>query len=158
METTVSEPLETKVVAPKLLLYSEGKTTLRQIHSYANEAVAALMEEAAKAGLEAAGALEFIYFGATADEEKEFTLQLALPVNEEKEVGEGFQFRKTAPFTCVSYVYKGDVSEIGCAYESLYGQIAAKQLQPTNEIREVYRQWEHLTSSNNLTEIQIGIN
>lgn len=158
METTTAVTLETTVVAPKLFLYHEGTTTLRQIHAYADAVVAALMKEAAEAGLEEAGALEFFYFDATADEEKEFTLQVALPVKEEKMVGNRFKFKKTGPFSCVSFLFKGDVSEIGSAYESLYGQISAKQLQPTNEIREVYRQWEHPTSENNLTEIQIGIN
>lgn len=150
--------METKVVQPKIFLYSEGKTTLKQIHEYANEAVEALMKESAAAGLEAAGPLEFIYFGATADEEKEFTLQIALPVKEEKPVNGEFRIKRSNPFKCLSYVYKGDVSEIGCAYESLFQEIAAKQLQPDDEIREVYMQWEHLTSENNLTEIQVGIN
>ena len=43
------------------------------------------------------------------------------------------------------------------AYEMLYQQLGEKALQPLDEVREVYKQWEHLTSANNITEIQIGI-
>lgn len=159
METKVVKPesLSTKLVASKTIFYKEGKTTLNSIHEYANREVEALMLEVERGGLEPQGPLEFIYFGASGDMEKEFTLQIALPVKEKKPVKAGYQFRETAPFKCLSYDYKGDVSQMFPAYEMLYQQLEEKQLQPLDEVREVYKQWEHLTSANNITEIQIGI-
>lgn len=150
--------METKVINPKTLIYYEGKTSLKNIVNYSNSAIEELMKEVTSSGIEINGPMEFIYFGATDDLEKEFTLQIGLPVKEKKTVGKKFNFKETSPFKCVSYQYKGDVSKMFEVYSNLYQQINQKQLQPLDEIREVYLKWEHLTSENNITEIQIGIN
>ena len=159
METNVASPqtLTTKVVEAKTFFYNEGTTTLNKIYDYVNPAVEALMQEIEKRGLEPVGSLEFVYLNATGDMDKEFTLQIALPVKEQKPVGKEFHFKQAAPFKCVSYDYKGDVSKMFPTYVMLFQQIAANDLKPTIEVREVYKQWEHLTSPNNITEIQIGI-
>lgn len=89
--------------------------------------------------------------------EKSFTLQVALPVKEEKSVGEGFSFKQVAPFKCLAYDYKGDVSQMAPAYEMLFQHIGDHQIQPNDEIREVYKQWVDLSSSDNITEIQLSL-
>lgn len=150
--------MEKKVVSPKTFLYHEGRTTLKQIHSYANSRVYDFYEELKNSALEPDGPLEFIYFGATDDPEKEFTLQIAMPVKEEKPVSNGYRFKKSAPFNCVSHLYKGNVHEMMPVYENLYQQISTNKLQPVDEIREVYQHWVEPTSPENITEIQIGIN
>lgn len=150
--------MQTKVVEPKTFFYAEGKTSLRHIHEYSNEVIPALMKESERAGVQITGPMEFIYFGACADMDKEFTLQIALPVKEEKEVSKEYGFKQSVPFKCISHEYKGDVSKMGTAYENLFQQLFSHQLQPNDEVREVYAKWEHLTSANNITEIQIGVN
>lgn len=150
--------METKVVDAKTFLYHEGKTTLNRIMDYANPVVYNVYEEVKKAGLEATGPLEFIYLGAGPDPDKEFTLRVAMPVKEEKQVSEGYGFLKTDTFKCVSYLYKGDVNKMAPVYEGLYLELNNTPLKPANEIREVYCHWEHPESENNLTEIQIGVN
>lgn len=159
METSVATQngVSTKVVESKTIFYHEGTTTLNEIHDYANGGVEALMQEVERNGLEPQGPLEFIYFGATADMDKSFTLQIALPVKAKKEVGKGFRFRETAPFRCLSYDYHGDLNKVSPVYEMLYQHLAANQQEASNEIREVYKQWEHMSSANNITEIQIGL-
>ncbi|AHM59049.1 transcription activator, effector binding protein [Flammeovirgaceae bacterium 311] len=159
MEANVANPqtLTTKVVAPKTIIYHEGNTTLRQIHDYVNPIVASLIQEVQRRGFTTAGPMEFIYLNPTGDLDKEFTLQIAQPVLERKSVGPGFHIRETEAFQCVSHDYKGDVSQMHPAYEMLYQQIALNQLIPGTEVREVYKVWEHLTSVNNITEIQIGL-
>lgn len=116
------------------------------------------MEEAKNAGIEPEGPMEFIYFGASDDVDKEFTLQVGLPVTDKKPCSKNFNFKNTSPFKCVSYQYKGDVSKMFDVYSVLFAKIYQKQYKPIDEVREVYINWEHLTSESNLTEIQIGIN
>lgn len=159
MEANVETPtqLSTKVVAPKIIFYKEGTTTLARIHEYADRVVPALMQEAENRKLLPAGPLEFIYFGCTGDMEQEFRLQIALPVEEQKAGAGEFSFRQTDSFYCLHHDYAGDVNQMFPVYEMLYRQLAQKQWQPSDEVREVYKQWEHLTSANNLTEIQIGL-
>lgn len=155
METTT---IETKVVNPKTFLYHEGKTNLKNIMEYANPVVYDFYEELNRSGVQATGPLEFIYLGVTDDPEKEFTLQVAIPVEEEKPVSNGYRFKKADAFKCVSYDYKGEVNKMMPVYENLFQQIFAAQLKPNDEVREVYRHWEHPESENNITEIQIGVN
>jgi predicted transcriptional regulator YdeE len=155
METKIA--LETKVVSPKTYLYHEGRTTLKQLMAYANPVVYDFYEQLKNSDLEPEGPLEFIYLGASDDMEKEFTLLVAMPVKEEKPVGNGYQFKKTDSFKCVSHVYKGDINEIGHAYNSIYQQLAEKKVEPVDEIREVYQHWVNPGSEENITEIQVGI-
>ncbi len=150
--------METKVVSAKTFLYNEGTTTLRKITDYSKTYVDALLKEMEKAGLKAEGPMEFIYFGACSDPDKEFTLQIAVPVEEEKPVGEGYKFKKAEPFKCMAYEHKGDIADLHDAYEKTFEAVFAQQLQPNNEVREVYKVYENLTSPDNLTEIQIGVN
>lgn len=150
--------METKTIKPKTYFFSEGTTTLNNIHSYADKAVPALLEQIKKSGLEESGPMEFIYFGASNDMNKEFTLRIAVPVKKTKAATDGFQYITTGAFKCVSSEYKGDVSKMYPEYQKMYEQIYANQYQPTDEIREVYRQWENPASEKNITEIQIGIN
>lgn len=125
---------------------------------YANPLVYDFYEEMKNKGIEATGPLEFVYLGATNDPEQEFTLQIAIPVKEEKEVSNGYSFKKADAFKCISYDYKGDVNQMMPVYENLFQKVFAAQLEPSNEVREVYKHWEHPTSENNITEIQIGVN
>lgn len=150
--------METKVVSPKTFFYHEGRTTLKNIMNYANPLVYDFYEELKNKGIEATGPLEFIYLGATDDPEHEFTLQIGIPVKEEKPVSNGYRFKKADAFKCISYDYKGDVNKMAPVYQELYQKLGAEKIQPKNEIREVYKHWEHPTSENNVTEIQIGIN
>ena len=142
--------METKVVNPKTYFYKEGTTTLNKIHEYADTVVPEVIQEMQKAGIEEAGPMEFLYYGATNDMDKEFTLRIAVPVKEEKPCSDGFHFKKTNDFKCVSSEYKGDVSKMFPVYEQMYQHLATKQLQPNDEIREVYIQWENPASDKNI--------
>jgi predicted transcriptional regulator YdeE len=159
METNVVSPeaLSTKEVAPKILFYSEGTTTLKKINEYVNPVVEALLEEVKQSGLEPVGPMEFIYLNVNGDPDNLFTLQIALPVKEQKLVSNGFLFRQTEAFKCVSHDYKGDVTQMHPVYDRLFQQMYASELKHNHEVREVYKQWEHPASPNNITEIQIGI-
>lgn len=144
-------------VSPKLYFYHEGKTTLNNIMDYCDPRIPRVYEEAERAGLEAIGPMEFIYFGASNDLDKEFTLRIALPVKEKKPVGGNYHFAESKGFSCVSTLHKGSIINIMGTYDRLFGEIMGAGLKPNDEIREVYHRWEQPESPTNETEIQIGI-
>lgn len=150
--------MEQIAVTPKLYFYLEGKTTLNEIGAFGAQNVDKVFDEANKAGLEKAGPLEFIYFNATDDKDKEFILHIALPVKEQKQVSQEFHYRQTTPFKCLKEDYKGPMSEMGKIYDSLYEYVWNNSLKTSNEIREVYHAFEYPESTNNFTEIQVGLN
>lgn len=88
METNVVSPsaISTKEVASKNLFYTEGTTTLKKINEYAYPVVEAMFEEVKKSGLEPVGPMEFIYLNVNGNPDNTFTLQIALPVKEQKQV------------------------------------------------------------------------
>lgn len=150
--------METKFVSPKVFFYSEGKTTLSKINDYADKAAPELLAEMEKSGIEATGPMEFIYFGVSKAPNKVFTLRIAVPVVKEKTCSKGFYFQTASAFKCVDQVYKGDINKISSAYDQIFQRIFKNNLQPNDEVREVYLHYEDLTSEKNITEIQIGVN
>ena len=150
--------MEQIAVTSKLYFYLEGKTTLNEIGAFGAQNVDKVFEEAQKAGLEKAGPLEFIYFDASGDKDKEFVLHIALPVKEKKQAPQGFHYRQTTRFKCLKEQHKGPISELGEVYDSIFEYVWNHSLKTTNEIREVYHAFEHPNSIDNLTEIQVGLN
>ena len=150
--------MEQITVNPKLFFYLEGKTTLKNIMEFAAPNVDLAYAEAERLGLEKTGPIEFIYFGATSDQEKEFTLQIGFPVKDEKNAEYGFQFRQSTNFKCITNRYKGSLTNIGAEYEKMFEHLWNNSLKPSNEIREIYHFFEFPDSPNNVTEIQIGLN
>ncbi len=150
--------MEQVTVQPKLYFYLEGKTTLNQLLEYADKRVDNMYEELTRSGLEKTGPIEFIYRGASNDRDKEFTLQIAMPVKEQKnEVKAPFRFRRSSNFKCLSHMHKGTFTELAKVYDPLFEYVWDHSLKPSEEIREVYHAFEAPDSPNNVTEIQIGL-
>ena len=149
--------MEQVMLAPKLYFYLEGKTSLKNIMEYAAAKVQLANAEAERMNMEKTGPMEFIYFGATYDLEKEITLQIGFPVKSEKPIENGFRFRKSQDFKCLTNTYKGEMANSGNKYESLFEYMWDNSIKSSNEIREVYRCFEFPDSPNNVTEIQIGL-
>ncbi len=149
--------MEQKQEKAKQFFYQEGKTTLNGLVNYADAQIPGVLEQVAKAGLAVTGPMEFIYFGATGDVNNEFTLQIALPVAEQKSISVPYQIKQVPEFKCLSVVHKGDIAEIGGVYDKLFAEIQAQKIVPNGEIREVYHLYKDHDSAENVTEIQIGI-
>lgn len=150
--------MQTKHISPKKYFCFMGQTTLNKISAFASPEIDPLMEEAHKLGLEPSGPLEFIYFDATDDKDKPFTLWIALPVKNEIPVSNSkYSFKTTDDFKCFSHIHKGDISQVYQVYDKIFAELFSKGVKPTNQIREVYENWESVVSPENITEIQIGI-
>lgn len=133
-------------------------TTLHQLDSVLNVEVMNLYQELQKAGIEPQGPMEFIYIDCTDDKDKEFTLMLTQPYENDIEINtEKYKTKELSDFKYVSKQLKGDLNKIDTFYQNFMGEIFANDIKMTNQIREVYHVHETKESPNNLTEIQIGI-
>lgn len=148
--------METKVIDSKIYAFVELKTTLNKLHDDVEKVADKFIANATQK-LELVGPMEFIYFDATEDKDKEFTLRLAFPVSQEKEVN-GINFERAGNFKCASHEHAGSVSDLHPVYDKFFGEIISQNLKPTNQVREVYHQFTTMEASDNLTEIQIGLN
>ena len=158
METTKTLQTKAKTVPAKTYLCHTQKTTLAKMMEKIGEQVDDLYQAVAKHGLEKAGAIEFIYLDCNGKQDDPFVLKIAIPVKATAIVNdETFKLEETSEFKCLAYMHKGDITEIGGVYESLYGTILGQGVKPTNQVREVYEKFVSLHSPDNSTEIQIGV-
>lgn len=146
-----------QIPAQKYFIYST-ETTLPHVNTIAMREVEPLYVTATQLGLEAQGPLEFIYWNASGDPTKPFTLEIALPVNEaEVELPEKYTLTTHESFKAMAHVHHGDFSNIEAVYEVLFKELYGSGAKPTNQVREVYIHWVDLTSADNVSEILLGI-
>lgn len=150
--------MEKKIVPSKNYFAVVTTTTLNKIQEVAARETDKLIAGLSELQLEPVGPMEFIYFDCTEDREKEFTLEIALPVKETNaQLPKEFSFKKHPAFQCVSYVHKGGLTNLHEVYEKLFTDMWDNSQTPTNQIREVYVNYTDAFSVDNITEIQIGL-
>ncbi len=151
--------METKLIPSKNYLCYTTQTTLNKLHEFADQAVDGVYEAVAKGGLKAVGPMEFIYFDCSNDRDKEFTLEIALPVETGMEFkSEIHKIKKIETFKCLSHTHNGDLLNLPGIYQQLFEKVYKSGIKPTNQVREVYKSFSGMESNDNITEIQIGIN
>ena len=150
--------MEKKIVPSKNYFTVVTTTTLNKIQEVAARETDKLIAGINELKLEPVGPMEFIYFDCTEDREKEFTLEIALPVKETNaQLPKEFSFKKHPDFQCVSYVHKGELTNLYDVYDKLFTDMWNNSLRPTNQVREVYVNYRDVFSADNVTEIQIGL-
>ncbi len=143
--------------AQKYFIY-RTETTLLNVNAIAEREVDVLYGTVGQLGLSVAGNLEFIYWGATGDLTKPFTLEIALPIGDEAlSIPPKYEIVEYPAFKAFAHTHLGDFSNVMPVYEEMFKQLFAQGHQPTNQTREVYIHWVDLTSPENVTEILLEI-
>ena len=148
---------EIRTIPPTLLLADSRRIKIPQIPEYAGKVTGKLEAKAKELGVKCVGPCVFLYFGADGNPNTEFELVVGVPVDVEKGTAGPFKFRTTAAYRCLSMDYKGGMPGIGAAWGQLYAEAQKRGLKLIHEGREVYHKWVEFESSENLTELQIGI-
>lgn len=150
--------MEKKTVPAKNYLVFSTRTTLSKLHELADKEVDNLYTTLEKNQIQKTGPVEFIYFDCSNDMDKEFELEIAMPVESGiKAAPQGYKLKNHEVFTCVSHVHKGDISNLFQVYDNLFTQLWDNSIKPSNQIREVYSVFMGPTHEQNVTEIQIGV-
>lgn len=150
--------MQIKTIQPQNYFCYTTKTTLNQINEVASREVEALYAQAQKLDLEPQGPLEFIYFDCTNDKDKEFTLEIALPVKDNGRADGKYQMKNFGIFKCMSYVHKGSLEDLYEVYDSIFENLHKEGQKPGNQVREVYLDYKSMDSADNVTEVLVGIN
>ncbi len=148
-----------KTVPSKLYFCHSQKTTLNKVSQYVPNEVEKLYHTANNLGLDTTPPLEFIYYGATADRDHEFILNIGLPVKTSHALpaDSPYKFKNAQEFKSYSYLYEGNMEGLVKEYDLIFQKLFSDGLQPTQEIREVYQKFTTSEAKDNLTEVQIGI-
>ena len=150
--------MQIKEVKPINFLFFRTETTLSDLGGFiavANE----LFKEAISQDLSITGPIHWHYFGCTGEENKPFTLEVALPVSNFPQNYDGkFHFKRTAPFKCVSIVHEGSWYEMPKTYGKLMQFVGEHKLTPNAINREVYVNADFTDPEANVTEVQMGVN
>jgi len=150
--------MEKKFIPAKKYFAIRTVTTLNEIQKVAMKETDHLKDQIKKMDLEVVGPMEFIYFDCTEDKNKEFTLEIALPIKEVKgEIPSGYSLVLHEPFNCIVHEHKGDVSDLFSVYDKIFSEMWNNSLRPTNQVREVYKKYFDPFSEDNITEIQVGL-
>jgi effector-binding domain-containing protein len=117
-----------------------------------------LFKEAVVQDLTVTGPVHWHYFGFSGDENKSFTLEIALPIADFPQEYDGrFHFKRTEPFRCVAMTHEGSWYEIPKTYGRLIEFIREQKLTPNSTNRELYVNADFKDPEANVTEIQMGI-
>lgn len=117
-----------------------------------------LYADAARLGLTIAGPIQYIYEGATGDVTNEFTLTIALPIQEQEAgtLSEGFVYETLPAFRCTRYTYTGAWDTLMAMYDALFPAFYQQGYTYTGQLREVYAVVDLEQPGRCVTEIQIG--
>lgn len=118
-----------------------------------------LYDEAARLGLTITGPVQYIYEGATGAINKEFTLTIALPI-QEMEAGilsEEITVKTIPGFRCATCTYTGSWDTLMALYGALFPAFYAQGYTYNGQLREVYRGIDREEPGRCVTDIQIGV-
>ena len=150
--------MQVKEVKPINFIYFRTETNVSNLANLLPVAKE-IYREAVSQDLRITGPVHWHYIGFTGDENKPFTLEIALPVSEVVPGYDGkFHFKRTQPFKCVSIIHEGGWNEIPSTYNKMMQFIAKHKLEPSAINREIYVNTDFYSPESNVTEIQVGIN
>lgn len=148
--------MDIKTTQPVHVMYKELTTNLKSIRNNTAAAAGNLYAEAEKLGLKVSGPQQWVYYGASGDPDREFKLQICLPVEGEASSAD-FQFQTLPELKHVHTNHLGAWDDFGDTYNKVFAEVHSSQLQPNNEVREVYLNVDMDNPDANVTEIQVGV-
>jgi effector-binding domain-containing protein len=151
--------MEQKTLPAMQVLYFTTKTTLAKLQDVVIHVPDDMYKEAIKQGLFISGPQYWIYYGADGKPDTEFTLDIVIPVNGTMNGESKYAIKTLESFKYVSTIHHGDWKELGKTYEKVIGWVFGNQLSmlPSKECREMYLNIDLRNTSNNITEVMIGI-
>jgi effector-binding domain-containing protein len=153
----MKDPMEIKNLNEITALCFTSKVTLKALQQFVRVKARELYQEAIKKDLEITGPVYWIYQGMDGNPDTEFTLDIAIPVADGNSYSGKFSIKKLEKFKCLSYWHYGSWSALPSAYGQIFQEINSKSLIPTGEFREIYQVIDFTQDTNNVTEVQAGI-
>ena len=144
-----------KIQPPVHVLYSSHQTTLSELHDIAGTIMKDLYAEAASLTM-VTGPLSWIYHGMDGKPETVFTLEIALPI-QNNITPKHFKTKEVPSFKSVSKIHEGSWETIGGTYNDIIQYVETNRIPMKDECREIFLNIDFERPENNVTEVQIGI-
>jgi effector-binding domain-containing protein len=149
--------MEIKKISPMNVLCYQQRTTINQLFRYVRVVARQLYTQAHEHDLEITGPIYWIYYGMDGHPDTEFTLKVALPVQECKPVSGGFACEQLEAFICISALHTDVWENMPHTYEKMITYIQQNGYQMNGICREIYIHIDFNNPQNSITEVQIGI-
>lgn len=133
------------------------QTNLAGMLQYVRVKARELYKDAANNNLEVTGPVYWIYTGMDGRPETMFTLDIVIPVSKPEAYNGKFAIATVAPLKCLSSIHEGNWEKLAETYTRLFTEIGKKNYIPTGVCREVYLHMDFDDATNNITEVQVGI-
>lgn len=148
--------LTPKTILPLLAIVSSLRVSLKRLNE-CEPVMQSLYAEAARLGLTITGPSQWQYIGATGDDNQEFQLDVALPVQQAGPPSEMFVYRELPLFSCVSYEYTGPWADMPAVYDQLFVQFYRDGYSEGTVVREIHTVVDLANPARCVTEVQIDI-
>jgi effector-binding domain-containing protein len=149
--------MQIKQVKPINFLFFRTETKVNELSNFLGIAKD-LFKEAILQDLTITGPVHWHYFDFSGDDNKLFTLEIALPISNFPQEYDGkFHLKRSEPFKCVSAVHEGSWYELPKTYEKLVQFIGDHKLISNAVNRELYVNADFNNPEANVTEVQMGV-
>lgn len=148
--------MEIKTRQPFNAIYARKKATLKTLTESVGMVAQELFEDAIAARLLPAGPVYWVYYNMDGNPDKEFDLEVVIPVQGEGKPGK-FETKEMPEFKCATTTYVGPWTDFGNVYQQLIGELMQQGHQMTTVCREMYINIDFEHPERNITEIQVGI-
>ncbi|MGF1484788.1 MAG: GyrI-like domain-containing protein [Opitutales bacterium] len=149
--------IELKVYPEQLFAFIQTKTTFTGLRATVEANLGPLMELSQTLG--EPRPMTFFYRDVTGMDQ-EFTLQLALPIQEceQSKLGTSLKVKRVLPHACAYTTFTGSYDGLMGAWMQFYGGCEAQGYQTANEGREIYLKFDgDAASAENVTELQMAV-
>jgi effector-binding domain-containing protein len=152
----VVSDVRVQTIAGFTFLYDSSRTSFQAMSQPVERTIADMEKAITEGKLHPSGPLVFVYHDLK-DPGQPFTLDVGFGVPDDTAAFGKYQVRKVEPFKCATVLFCGPLSKVPEAYNKLVGALPALNLKATTTTREFYLYWETPDSSNNIVQIQVGI-
>ena len=151
-------PMRIKEVPEKQFFCVKKELLITEVQAFAAETFPELVRKATQLRLGQKGPLALTISGYQGDPAKSFTAEVDFPYAEKNDDYKGAYSYRTAPkFKCASMIFQGPVGGTGASWGKLVQAAISAGHQPTGESREVFLDFVGPDSTENIIELQLGI-
>jgi effector-binding domain-containing protein len=137
--------------------FESRRTTALDVRQAIDRATAELAQAANDGKVRFTGPCIFVFLGRSTDLQKPFMLQVGFPVSPGVKPFGNLQVKSLAAFRCASVDFSGPGALIDKAYDKLEPAVEAAKLPRTDEVREVYINWDGPDSPDDQIRVGIGV-
>lgn len=133
------------------------ETSIKELSKYVRVKALEIYKEAIISGLEVTGPLYWIYYGMDGIPETRFNLEIGIPIQQKKEVNNGFICKTIDSMECSTLIHNGSWNNLPQSYALLIGELIKSGRVLKGITREIYINIDFDNPNNNITEIQLGL-